>query len=157
MPTLAELTDTYLAGVDMLQTAVAGMSPDQLIARPVPGKWSTLEVLCHLADFEPVFADRMRRVIALDRPLLLAADENDFAKHLAYEHRDASEELAVISATRRQMARILRALPESARERIGVHSLKGLMTLEQVVNMAIYHVAHHLKFVAEKKKALGMG
>src|SRR5689334_12370724 len=151
MPTLAELTDAYLAGVEAVQAAVAGMTRDQLAARPVPGKWSTLEVLCHLADFEPVFAERMRRVIALDRPLLLAADENDFAKHLAYEARDAAEEVAVIAATRRQMARILRALPESARERVGVHSLKGLQTLEQVITTATNHVTHHLKFVAEKK------
>ena len=42
----------------------------------------------HAADFEPVFADRMKRVIALDKPLLFAADENEYVKHLAYDHRD---------------------------------------------------------------------
>ena len=157
MPTLAELADAYLAGADAVAAAVAGMTRDHLTARPVPGKWSTLEVLCHVADFEPVFADRMRRVIALDRPLLLAADENDFARHLAYEARDAAEEVAGIAATRRQMARVLRALPDSARERVGVHSLKGLQTLEQVLASATNHITHHLKFVAEKKKALGIG
>src|SRR5437762_2756490 len=26
------------------------------------------EVVCHIADFEPIMADRMKRVIALDRP-----------------------------------------------------------------------------------------
>lgn len=156
MPTLAELADTYLSGADAVKAAVAGMTHDQLAARPVPGKWSTLEVLAHLADFEPVFADRMRRVIALDRPLLLAADENDFARHLAYDRRDAAEEVAVIEATRRQMARVLRSLPDDARERVGVHSLKGLQTLEQIVTTATNHATHHLRFVAEKKRALGI-
>ena len=52
----------------------------QLTARPIAGKWSTLECVVHIADFEPVLAERMKRLIALDRPLLLAADENDFAK-----------------------------------------------------------------------------
>ena len=63
-----QLIDSYLAGARTLRQAVAGMSREQLRARPIPGKWSTLEVVCHLADFEPVFADRMKRVIALDRP-----------------------------------------------------------------------------------------
>jgi hypothetical protein len=33
------------------------MTREQLLARPVPGKWSTQEVVCHLADYEPIYAD----------------------------------------------------------------------------------------------------
>src|SRR5665213_678864 len=58
-----------------------------------PGKWSTLEVICHIADFEPVYADRMKRVIAEDYPLLLAGDPDIFQARLAYSNRDAEEEL----------------------------------------------------------------
>ena len=47
----------------MLREAVAGLSTEQVRARPVPGKWSTLEVVCHLADFEPIYADRMKLVV----------------------------------------------------------------------------------------------
>ena len=53
MAELPQLTDAYLAGPPALRQAVAGMSREQLTARPVPGKWSTLEVVCHLADFDP--------------------------------------------------------------------------------------------------------
>jgi uncharacterized damage-inducible protein DinB len=156
MNAAAHLADEYLKGVADLRAAVAGMTPDQMAARPVPGRWSTLEVLCHLADFEPVFADRMKRVIALgDNPSLLAADENLFARELRYQDRDAAEELAVVEAVRRQMARILRGLPAEAFRRTGTHSLKGPQTLEQVVRTAINHVNHHLPFIAEKRKALG--
>src|SRR5207249_780795 len=91
-----EMIDAYLAGVGALRTAVAGMTREQLLARPVAGKWSTLEVVCHLADFEPILADRMKRVIALDRPTLLSADENQFAAKLAYHQRDLDEELAIV-------------------------------------------------------------
>ena len=62
------LIDDYLAGPGLLRQAVAGMSRDQLLARPIPGKWSTLEVICHLADFEIVGADRIKRVIAENEP-----------------------------------------------------------------------------------------
>ena len=53
------LIANYLDGPKVLRKAVVGMSPEQLAARPIPGKWSTLEVICHLADFEIVGADRM--------------------------------------------------------------------------------------------------
>jgi hypothetical protein len=46
------LLDAYLAGPNQLRSAVAGLSREQLIARPVAGRWSALEVVCHLADTE---------------------------------------------------------------------------------------------------------
>jgi uncharacterized damage-inducible protein DinB len=156
MPTLTEQAAAYLAGATSLRAAVAGMTREQQLARPVAGKWSTLEVVCHIADFEPIFADRMKRVIALDRPQLLAADENLFAKTLAYDDRDLDEELNLIEATRRQLARILRTLPESAAERIGIHSERGPKTLTELLASATGHIPRHVPFIAEKRKALGL-
>src|SRR5437660_3024735 len=107
MNPLPQMIEAYLAGPRTLRQAVAGMSREQLQARPVPGKWSTLEVVCHLSDFEPIFADRMKRVIADEKPTLLGADENKFAAALAYQDRDLDEELTIVERTRQQMARIL--------------------------------------------------
>src|ERR1019366_1844885 len=121
MSTLPTLIDQYLEGPKQIRQAVAGMTREQLLARPIVGKWSTLEVVAHLADFDPILADRMKRVIAEDKPALLGADENRFAAALAYHDRDLQEELTIIEATRSQMARILRKLPDSALERVGVH------------------------------------
>ncbi|MFM7110632.1 MAG: DinB family protein, partial [Planctomycetota bacterium] len=77
MPTtIAELVESYLKGPADLRRHVAGMTREQMLERPVPGKWSTLEVIAHIADFEPILADRVKRTIALTKPTLLAADEN---------------------------------------------------------------------------------
>ncbi len=158
MPSPQEMADQYLAGAAQLRAAVAGMTREQLVARPVAGKWSTLEVVCHIADFDPVLTERMKRILALSAevPLLLAADENLFLAALNYHARDAEEELALIDATRRQMARIIRGLAPAQLQLTGNHNKKGLMTLERVIQMATNHIAHHLPFVAEKRKALGV-
>ncbi len=156
MSRLTQLIEQYLAGTKELRKAVAGLSAEQLRARPVSGKWSTLEVVCHLADFEPILADRMKRVIAEERPQMIGADEKRFAAALAYHERDLEEELALIERTRSQMARILRTLSDDALQRVGVHNERGPRTLEQLLETATGHIAHHLKFVAEKRKALGL-
>jgi uncharacterized damage-inducible protein DinB len=153
MPALIE---QYLAGPKELRAAVAGMTRDQLTARPVPGKMSTLEVVCHITDFEPVYADRMKRVIALDNPTLLGADENLFLKRLAYHDRDLEEELALVERTRSQMARILRTLPPEALQRTGNHSERGPMSLEKLITSITNHITHHVGFIREKRKALGL-
>jgi uncharacterized damage-inducible protein DinB len=156
MPSLNELIDNYLAGPRTLRQAVAGMTPEQVRARPVAGKWSALEVVCHLADFDPILADRMKRVIAEERPQLVGADEQRFAAALAYDNRDLDEELTIIERTRSQMARILRTLPAEALRRVGVHNERGPRTLEELLTTATNHIPHHVKFIADKRRALGL-
>ncbi len=154
MPAFPELIEAYLGGVATLRQAVGGLSREQLLARPIAGKWSTLEVVCHLADFEPILADRMKRIIAEDQPQLLGASEVKFAAALAYHDRDLEEELTIIEITRRQMARILRKLPATALQRVGIHNERGPVTLEKLLTTATNHIPHHVKFIEEKRKAL---
>ena len=148
------LIEQYQTGGQKLASVIAGMSKQDLLARPIPGKWSTHEVVIHLADAEAAFADRIRRVIAMDKPVLLAWDENDFFKNLRYEAQSTEDALAVIDLTRRQLARVLKALPESAFARTGEHSERGTQTLEAVIGFANSHLDHHLKFIAEKREKL---
>ena len=153
---LTSLIDQYLAGAQSLRKAVKGLSRDQLTARPVPGKWSTLEVIAHIADFEPILAERMMRVLSHERPLLMVADENLFAATLDYNSRDAEEELALIDLTRKRMGRVLRTVRPEAANRVGIHSFKGLVSLEGILTSAVQHIPHHLGFIEEKRKALGV-
>jgi uncharacterized damage-inducible protein DinB len=156
---LQELIEGYLGGIQTLRQAVAGMTAEQVRARPVPGKWSTLEAVCHLTDFEPIYADRMKRIIAEDRPLLLSADQERFAATLAYGDRDLNEELNIVESTRRQMARIFRKLPAEALKREGVYRHEGkdeVRTLERFITLITNHINHHVKFIAEKRAALGL-
>lgn len=156
MSKLTPLIDNYLAGVELLRKSIAGMTREQVKARPVPGKWSTLQVVAHLADFDPILADRMKRVIALDRPTLIGADENRFAAELAYDDRDIDEEMNIIANTRSQMAKILRRQPDAVLERIGVHTERGELTLERLLTITTNHIPHHVKFIEEKRQALGL-
>lgn len=150
----SELIDAYLAGGESIHHLVNGLDPTQLRARPVAGMWSTLELICHLADSEALFADRMKRVLAEDRPELPFADPGRYEAALAYHERDAQEEVALIGLVRRQMARILRTQPTAVWRRVGIHSNEGERTLEQLVRKAIDHLEHHLGFLRAKRWAL---
>lgn len=156
-PTLGSeaLIAAYEQGIEDLRAAVAGMSPEQVLARPIPGKWSTQECVSHLADSEIFFTDRIVRVIALDHPLLMSADERLYIERLDYQSFDLAEQLALFAALRRHAARILRVQPSEAWQRTAVHSESGLLTLRQLVLKPTRHLRHHLSFIAEKRAALG--
>jgi uncharacterized damage-inducible protein DinB len=148
------LIDQYLAGPGLLRRAVASMTREQLLARPIPGRWSTQEVVSHLADYEPIYADRMKRVIALEKPELLKGDPGLFAARLAYAQRDIEEELALVELTRNQMARILRALNAEDFQRYGLHSRDGTLTLEDLLQRVTAHIPHHVRFIEEKRQVM---
>lgn len=152
--TPAALLAAYERGADDVAAAVAGMTSEQLRARPIAGKWSTLEVVCHLTDCEQFYADRMKRTLAMGRPPLLGADGCRYPEPLGYQRHELAEELELLSITRRQMARLLRMIPTEAWQRTAVHSEAGLLTLEQLLAHAVNHVQHHLRFIAEKRAAL---
>lgn len=153
---LAELIDQFAASPDILRQAVAGMSREQVRARPIAGKWSTLEVVAHLADFEIVGVDRLMAVIAENEPALPGRNETKYAARLAYHERDLEEQLRLIELCRSHVARVLRTLGEADLPRRGIHSHAGPLTLEQLLDRTTGHVAHHVKFIHAKRQALGL-
>jgi uncharacterized damage-inducible protein DinB len=150
------LIDQFEAGIGKTKAAIAGLSREELLAVPIPGKWSIQQVVIHVQDAEAVSIDRMKRVIAEERPpLLIGFDENLYVANLSYAEQSAAEAAEMIDLGRRQFVRILRRLPDSAWARFGVHNERGKVTLLDLLQYFTHHLEHHLKFVYEKRAKLG--
>jgi uncharacterized damage-inducible protein DinB len=147
------LIDQYAAGPELLRDAVGGISEEHWDAKPIAGKWSTRQVVCHVADFEPIYVDRMKRVIAEQCPTFFGGDPDTFAAGLAYERRRVDDELELVAAVRRHMGAILRELTAADFQRVGNHSEAGPLTLETLLQNISEHVPHHIRFIVEKRKA----
>jgi len=152
--TLDQLLQQYEKGADVLRAAVSQAQEHQFALQPIAGKWSIQQVVCHLADFEPIYADRMKRVLVEDNPTMFGGDPDVFAAGLHYEHRNVFEELDLIAGVRRQMARILRHSDVEDFQRTGVHSESGPLTLETLLERITGHIPHHVKFINDKVAAL---
>ena len=152
--TLDELLKQYENGPELLKTAIATVRNDQLDLIPVLGKWSIRQVVCHIADFEPVYTDRMKRVLVEDNPTMFGGDPDVFAAGLHYEKRHVQDELELISVVRRQMAVILRNTDVEDFQRTGVHSEAGPLTLETLLERITRHIPHHVTFIEAKIAAM---
>lgn len=152
---IEELLTAYSTGPLLLRESVRGFTAEQVRTPAPPGRWSALEVVCHISDFELVYADRMKRVVAEERPTLFGGDPDLFAARLAYGQRDLEEELAVIDSVRKQVTRFLRTLDAAAFDRVGVHSDDGPLTLATLLKRIAGHVPHHAEFIRQKRPNLG--
>jgi uncharacterized damage-inducible protein DinB len=150
-----ELIEQYVAGGPKLRRAVAGLTHEELRARPGPGAWSVLEVVVHLTDSDAISIDRMKRILSEDDPPLLYADETAYVERLHTHEQDLDDALLLFEVGRRQWARVLRRLPDEAFLRAGTHNRRGKVTLGGMVASYVKHVDEHLEFVAGKRANLG--
>lgn len=154
---VSELIEAYRGGPRLLRDSVAGLTREQLLARPIPGKMSAQEVVCHIADAEEYLADRMKRTVAMDRPLLVGVDGWLYLEALRYHDRDIGLDLALVEAVRAQMSGDLERFRESAWSRTAIHTETGLVTLRQLLLHTINHLEGHVAAIEEKRRALGVG
>ena len=150
----SKLLEDYAAGPQLLKRAVSNMTPEQIDAAPIPNQWSTRQVICHIADFEPVYVDRITRVLVEKRPTFFGGDPDQFAAKLHYQQRNLEHELQFIEVTRRHLLGILRQANQADFQRVGLHSEAGPMTVEQLLSNISGHIQHHVKFIDQKRQAL---
>jgi uncharacterized damage-inducible protein DinB len=149
------LIDAYEAGAAKLRAAVAGLTREELTARPGPGNWSIHEVVIHLVDSDAISIDRMKRMLTEDEPPLLYADETAYVARFLPHEQDLDDALALFELGRRQWARVLRRLPDEAFARTGRHNRRGVVTVGGMVGDYVKHVDDHLAFVRGKRERLG--
>ncbi|MBC7782898.1 MAG: DinB family protein [Burkholderiales bacterium] len=150
-----KLIDDYATGGTLLRESVAGLSPADLLAYPVPGTWSIQEIVIHLMDSDLIGIDRMKRIAAEDNPLLLGYNETKFVQTLRPDLQDAEEAIIIFDLSRKLFSGVLRALSDDAFERSGIHNEVGRVTLGTQVKKYHEHLLHHLNFVKTKRQRLG--
>lgn len=146
-----KLIDTYEAGGSKLRAGIQGLSPAQLDARPADGSWTIRQIVLHLMDSDLIASERMKRVIAMDVPALIAYDESAFAAKLSYDVLDANIAVDVFDGNRKLTAALLRRQPDAAFDRVGNHNERGPITLASLVETYVQHLDHHMAFIQRKR------
>ena len=150
----ADSIQRYLDGPAELRQAIDGLSPEELDSTPIAGTWSIRQVICHIADAEILYADRMKKILAENEPALAKADPAGYLANLGVATRVLTDELKLIEAVRTHIGRILSAISPEQWERRGIHSSDGPMTLWTVLERVTVHIPHHVAFINEKRRAI---
>ncbi len=151
------LIESYRGGAEKLAAEIAGLTRDELIAYPVPGTWSIQQIVVHLLDSDLIASERMKRIIAMNNPLLMGYDESAAADQLFYHDQDIAAVCELFRLNRLHTTEILRRLPDEAFARTGIHSERGKLTLRDFVAGYSDHLENHLKFIRRKRELLGKG
>jgi len=147
----------YKAGYDEVLSNLQGLPPDLLTAHPISGKWSTAEIVHHLADSETTSGLRLRRLLVEDHPLIQGYDQDQFAAKLHYNEREIAPSLEAFRAARATSAQLLDLMTEEDWQREGTHSESGSYTTEDWLRIYAAHAHNHAAQIGRLRETLASG
>ncbi|MDQ3211338.1 MAG: DinB family protein [Acidobacteriota bacterium] len=147
---IAQYRDGYAAIVAVLLK----ITPEELDARPAPGRWSPREILHHLADSEMTAAVRLRVLLAEDRPAIHGYDQDQFARSLHYD-RPHETSLELFRWAREATAELLELLTPEEWLREGTHTEAGPFGVEAWLKTYAGHAHRHARQISEARSMVG--
>ena len=128
-----------------LDAAIADRPESTLCRRPDEKNWAPKEVVCHLRDTEEFFMLRFQTLAAAaHEPPLVPADPERWAHDRQYIRSDAGEAGRAFRRRREESLAHLRGLSDAQWVRAGLHPTLGRVTVEDIVNLMVWHDANHL-------------
>lgn len=138
------VSDRLKTQYQALAEIIRGLNEEQLTSHPIPGKWSILENIAHLARYQVVFIERLKRMLSEESPgfeAYQAEKDPEFEKWLSKNSIMLEEEIAV---DRKSINSLLTSLSAEQLQRTGVHPKFGKLTILTWTEFFLLHEAHHL-------------
>ena len=138
-----QLIARYADGYQEVAKALEGFDDKGLSARRLPGKWTAREIVHHLADSESISAQRLRKLLTEDKPIIHGYDQERYAVALRYNERDMAPALEAFRAARATTSQILLAMSSADWEREGWHTESGRYSAEAWLRIYAAHAHNH--------------
>lgn len=121
--------------------------------RPDPKRFSMREVIAHLADWEPIFRERMKS--ALDSPgsAIEAYDEEERAIQKDYASTNPLEQVKVWETERRNTVDFLKSISKEDWKKTVEHPERGTLTIEDIAHTLVCHDLYHFDQLQEMLEA----
>jgi hypothetical protein len=149
-----KLISQYEGGYQAVMVELRGFPEKDLVAHPIPGKWSAREIVHHLADSEAQSAFRLRKLLAEEYPVVQPYDQDVFAVLLRYNVRDMAPALELFHASRATSVQLLRLMSDEDWKRPGWHPEHGVYTATLWLQIYAAHAHNHAQQIRRLREAL---
>ncbi len=117
--------------------------------RTDPNRFSLREAVAHLADWEPIFLNRMKAGVAEDGAEVFGIDEGVRAIEMHYGTTEVEVAIQAFKAARAETVAWLESLaPEDWAKHV-IHSERGRLSTREHANMIVGHDVYHLEHLTQ--------
>lgn len=138
------LIESFRRGPEILKEALGRYPHESWSFKPAQDAWSIREIVVHILDSEVNGYIRCRALVAEPGKTIMAYDQDRWVTELCYEAQDIDDTLALFTLLRTATTRLLSTMPATAWEHTIHHPERGMMTLDDWLQMYESHVPMHL-------------
>jgi hypothetical protein len=132
-----------------LSRLINGVPLSKLRKRPAPDKWSVSEILAHLADTEIVGGFRMRLILGSPGTPVAGFDQDAWVTSGHYDKRNPRQSVEQFRTLREANLALLKSLTPDQWQHHGVHSERGVETIDRIAHMFAGHDLNHLQQIEQ--------
>lgn len=122
---------------------ITPLSAEEL-AKRLPGEWSVLQIIHHVADSHMNANLRFKKPLTEDRPDLPNYDQDAFALLGDYD-APIDWTLQILEGLHARLVRLLESLSEEQWQRTGIHYSWGEVTIEDLARRYADHGDNHIE------------
>ena len=161
---MSDLLSNFIACVDQLEAAIAGLSDAQLDLRPTGGGWSIRQISHHIVDGDHLWSMFFKQALGKgSSPFALQwyweFPQDTWASCWAYNERPVEPSIMLLRANREHIIQLLQAIPGSLEGSIQVCWPKGQgqeVTIADVIGQQTRHVTGHVEDICAIRRAYGI-
>jgi diamine N-acetyltransferase len=158
MPTEAEIND-LLARLARTPTRIArvmaGLQEVQIRQAPAAGEWAMVDIVEHVRAADDIIAGRVLPILVRDQPSLAVYDERRWAEVAGYTLEHVEQPLETFGLRRAELVQVLRRASLADWERVGIHEVRGPLTLAEMVRGLVEHEEEHCAQLEALRAGLG--
>lgn len=109
------------------------------------GRFTPREVIAHMADWEPIFQQRIQQTLDQPGSTVVGIDEIARAEEMKYQDWDMEKSIEKFATEREKTVNMLQALTKDQFAISGVHNEKGVLTVDDHANMLLGHDLYHIE------------
>ncbi len=151
---VARIAELVEASTKSIAIEVLALGADAAV-RPAPDAWCASEVVGHVIEADRHgFAERVRAILASDRPILATWDQAAVAAARGDQSRDPAALVAELDEGRAADLELVRRLDAGDLARTGIHPEVGVLSVGDILHEWVHHDRAHLGQVLAITQAL---
>lgn len=129
---------------EAIERIISGVDSSCLELHPAEGKWSIHDNIAHLARYQLIFINRIKKILTVDHPEIeqyKAENDPDFE---SWKRLGIAELSISLEKERKVIFNLITTLTGNQLNRQGHHTKYGNLTIVQWTEFFLLHEAHHL-------------
>jgi uncharacterized damage-inducible protein DinB len=150
------LTDRLKTQHESIPMIIADVNKSGLEWHHSPGKWSIHDNIAHLASYQPLFIDRMNKILDQDTPVFERYNADIDPEFPGWQSRETLDLVEQLFIDRETILTLITGLRHKQLSRTGTHPKFGRMTIVEWTEFFLLHEAHHLFTIFQLVKSAGI-